>query len=186
MEEDLVPADYLLSPRNFERVFYRKTNYASLRQIALDGQMGELCNRYLAWRVFLGILPEDGALADWVEIVRSKREEYYELKASFLQVAAEDLDPLINNPLSAAQEVGHIQVEPLEPLPSRQPAKDHYSSGCRPYISRESSLQNAVSQEFACRSAICLGKSAPCFRVQTRNERVTCDSGVRSLLRKSA
>jgi hypothetical protein len=140
MEEDLVPADYLLSPRNFERVFYRKTNYASLRQIALDGQMGELCNRYLAWRIFLGILPEDGALADWVSIIRSKREEYNRLKASFLQVSAEELDPLINNPLSAAQEVGNIQVEPLESLPSRQPAKDRYSSGRGPHFSGKSAV----------------------------------------------
>jgi len=170
MEEDLVPADYLLSPRNFERVFYRKTNYASLRQIALDGQMGELCNRYLAWRVFLGILPEDGALADWVEILRSKREEYYVLKASFLQVAAEDLDPLINNPLSAAQEVGRIQVEPLEPLPSRQPAKDHHSSGCRQDLSGKSPLQNASSQELTRGSAVCLGENAPGFGVQAGHE----------------
>ena len=118
MDEELVPADYLLSPSHFERVFFRKTDYSSLRQIALDGQLGEICNRFLSWRIFLGLLPEQGALADWINIIQQKREEYGELKASFLKVASEDLDPLINNPLSAAQEVGSIQVEPLEPLSS--------------------------------------------------------------------
>lgn len=116
MDEEIVPADYLLSPQQFERVFFRKADYASLRQIALDGQLGEICNRFLSWRIFLGLLPEEGALADWIAIIQQKRDEYYELKASFLKVASEDLDPLINNPLSAAQEVRSIQVEPVEPL----------------------------------------------------------------------
>lgn len=165
MEEELVPADYLLSPHHFERVFYHKTNYASLRQIALDGQLGELCNRFLAWRIFLGILPEDGALADWVAQVHSKRQEYSDLKASFLQVAAEDLDPLINNPLSAAQEVGNMQVEPLESLPPRQPAENHYSPRRRPHLSGESALSTSRSQEFARRSVVCVGQNAPGFRV---------------------
>lgn len=182
MEEELVPADYLLNPRHFERVFYRKANYASLRQIALDGQLGELCNRFLSWRIFLGLLPEDGALADWVAIVQSKRSEYNALKASFLQVSAEDLDPLINNPLSAAQEVGDIQVEPLEPLPSRQPVKNHHPSGCRPHLPGTSVISSSSSQEFTRRSTIRLGENAPSVRLQTRYERVTGDIGVRGFL----
>ena len=170
MEEELVPADYLLSPHHFERVFYHKTNYASLRQIALDGQLGELCNRFLAWRIFLGILPEDGTLADWVAIVHSKRQEYSNLKASFLRVAAEDLDPLINNPLSAAQEVGNMQVEPLEPLPPRQPAQNHDSTRRRPHLSGTSAFPATRSQELTRGSVVCVGEDAPGFRVQAGHE----------------
>ena len=100
---DLVPPDYLLKPKEFERVFVRKEGFGNLRQQAVDGQLGELCNRLTCWRVFLGLIPETGTLRDWEEEVNRQRAEYDALCEELQSVPTSDQDLTINNPLSSAQ-----------------------------------------------------------------------------------
>jgi len=107
---ELVPEDFLLSPEAFEANFVAKRDIAKLREAAIHGGLGHLGNRFLAWRLFLSILPEDGTPDDWVRVTRQHRESYRKLTDSqrvrYIQgVAAHDLDPVIFNPLSPAQEV---------------------------------------------------------------------------------
>ena len=58
MDLDLIPEDYRLNTEAFERVFYRKQEYSNLRKIAIQGDLGSIGNRWLSWKIFLGILPE--------------------------------------------------------------------------------------------------------------------------------
>lgn len=62
MDEELVPPDFLLDPYMFESVFFLKEGYAHLKQTALDGQLGNFHNRFLCWKIFLGILPENAPI----------------------------------------------------------------------------------------------------------------------------
>ena len=55
---ELIPEDYRLNPEAFESVFYRKQEYSNLRKIAIQGDLGSIGNRWLSWKIFLGILPE--------------------------------------------------------------------------------------------------------------------------------
>lgn len=100
---DLVPPDYLLKAKEFERVFVQKEGFGNLRQQAVDGQLGELCNRLTCWRVFLGLFPETGSLQDWTEAVTAYRSEYSQLCEELQSVPTSDQDLTINNPLSSAQ-----------------------------------------------------------------------------------
>ena len=101
---DLVPPDYLLKPAEFERVFINKDGFGNLRQLAVDGRLGELCNRLTCWRVFLGILPENGSPSDWIASLSHHRGDYEQLCSELQIVPQADEDLSVNNPLSSAQE----------------------------------------------------------------------------------
>ncbi|CAG9322570.1 unnamed protein product [Blepharisma stoltei] len=104
MGEELVPPDLLLNPQYFESTFYRRENYSQLRQLALSGHLLPLHNRFVSWRIFLGLLPENKSLDEWVEICTKLREDYRKLQESQCSVKTNNLDPLIFNPLSSATE----------------------------------------------------------------------------------
>ena len=82
MVDELVPEDFLLSPESFEANFVAKRDIGKLRDTALHGGLGHLRNRFLAWRLFLNILPEDGTPQDWVRVTRNYRESYKRLTES--------------------------------------------------------------------------------------------------------
>lgn len=58
MAEELIPPDFLLRQDLFESYFINRVNYSNVRQLALDGHLGSIQNRFISWRIFLGILPE--------------------------------------------------------------------------------------------------------------------------------
>jgi hypothetical protein len=85
--EDLIPEEYFVDPASFESVFLHKTAYASLRRLASEGGIARIKNRFISWRVFLGIFCEEASVESWVETARSYREEYSRLCQSFAVTA---------------------------------------------------------------------------------------------------
>jgi hypothetical protein len=67
MNEELIPPDFLIRPDYFEFYFVERENYSTVRQMALDGRLGSIQNRFTAWRVFLGILPETFSIQKWAD-----------------------------------------------------------------------------------------------------------------------
>ena len=82
MNEDLVPPDFLISPDLFESYFVSRENYNNIRPIALDGHLGTIRNRYISWRIFLGILPEIFSIGQWIERVKLLRDKYEKITKS--------------------------------------------------------------------------------------------------------
>lgn len=82
MDEDVIPPDYIIDPSLFEHLFFRRENYQDLRQIALDGHLGHLHNRFICWRIFLGLLPESQSLDEWVSATLKLRQDYQAIAVS--------------------------------------------------------------------------------------------------------
>ena len=76
MSEELIPPDFLLRPDFFESYFCNRENYAGIRQLALDGRLGTIHNRFTCWRIFLGILPESFSNEQWSQRLNELRGEY--------------------------------------------------------------------------------------------------------------
>ncbi|OMJ83986.1 hypothetical protein SteCoe_14972 [Stentor coeruleus] len=104
MSEELIPPDFLLHAEAFESYFINRENYSNIRQLALDGKLGQIHNRFTCWRVFLGILPEAFSIDLWVERVEELRRSYFDLVKSHRDLKSNNLDPLIFNPLSSSTE----------------------------------------------------------------------------------
>jgi hypothetical protein len=79
MSEELVPPDFLISPELFEVHFYRNEISPTIHQLALDGQLQSIHNRFICWRMFLGILPKNGPIDLWVTRITDLRTKYEEI-----------------------------------------------------------------------------------------------------------
>lgn len=75
MSEELVPPDFIMSPEFFEETFMQAST-ANISQLALDGKLNTIKNRFTAWRIFLGILPKSGPVETWIERLSELRERY--------------------------------------------------------------------------------------------------------------
>lgn len=82
MSEELVPPDFLMRPDLFDSYFVTRENYITIRQLALDGRLGLIHNRFTCWRVFLGILPETFTIDAWVQRVRQLRKSHADIVKS--------------------------------------------------------------------------------------------------------
>lgn len=82
MTEELVPPDFLVSPELFESYFVNRENYRTITNLALDGRLGSIRNRFIAWRIFLGILPENLSIDGWVSRVHELREAHEKIVKS--------------------------------------------------------------------------------------------------------
>lgn len=76
MSEELVPHEFLVSAELFESYFVNRENYRTITNLALDGHLGSIRNRFVAWRIFLGILPEDKSIDEWVSRTGDLRDEH--------------------------------------------------------------------------------------------------------------
>ena len=76
MDEEIIPQEFLLNPVLFESLFFNSGVLPSLSTLAIEGELGTIRNRFIVWRVFLGIFPEQGPVDLWVSIAKESREEY--------------------------------------------------------------------------------------------------------------
>jgi hypothetical protein len=81
MAEELVPPDFLISPSLFEETFITNPQ-SNLADLALDGRLNSIKNRFTAWRIFLGILPGSGPLEVWTTRITELRNKYQEVTES--------------------------------------------------------------------------------------------------------
>ena len=110
MSEELVPPDFMISPEQFEENFCRQDNSQNIHQLAMDGKLHTIHNRFICWRMFLGILPKNGPLETWEPRINELRTKYWDMIAEQRvipkqKVNVDHLDPLIFNPLSQANDV---------------------------------------------------------------------------------
>lgn len=78
MEDELIPNELKGSSVLFEKLFCMK-EAQNLRLLAVEGHLQPIQNRFLCWRVFLGLLPEGKPVSEWVEAAEEKRKEYRQI-----------------------------------------------------------------------------------------------------------
>ncbi len=66
----------------------------------MKGELLKAGSRTFAWRLFLGLIPEEKNFSKWVHHIRKERQIFYR-KSEELQITKnKDLDPKIFNPLA--------------------------------------------------------------------------------------
>lgn len=101
---DCIEEDEKVAPLQFEKFFYRSRNFSTLRVKALNGKLPELRNRFISWRLFLGIFSDTDTLQGWVIHSKRLREEYVKLYSGEGSVIVADVHPLspaASNPWNA-------------------------------------------------------------------------------------
>jgi TBC1 domain family member 5 len=61
----------------FKESFISSFNFDACRTQALKGDAVGNGSRTFTWRLFLGVIPEDGDLSKWVQAIRKVRADYY-------------------------------------------------------------------------------------------------------------
>jgi TBC1 domain family member 5 len=107
MGEELIPEEGFLDTKAFLECFYNQSE--PLRAIALNGRLGRLRNRFISWRIFLGIFDENSDPTEWAATALAQRQLYDQIHDKYSVIPSQnlqvhDLDPLIFNPLSPASE----------------------------------------------------------------------------------
>ena len=80
---------------------------ARLHALAVSGGLRAAGHRSVAWKVFLGLLPQGATLAEWSAVLQGTRKAYEAHKEAILvdpYKGGEDKDLLTNNPLAQAED----------------------------------------------------------------------------------
>ena len=59
-----------------EKILLNSYRVEDLKKFAIDAQLTKELLRPIAWKIFLGVLPNTTSLREWVEIISNQREEY--------------------------------------------------------------------------------------------------------------
>lgn len=78
MSHDII--DYGIDTALFEESFLRSYNPAHIRELASEGTLSTLHNRWTCWLIFLSILPESPD--HWIEAITNHRQSYARLQES--------------------------------------------------------------------------------------------------------
>ena len=88
----------------FKETFFTSYSLDNCRNFCLKGDAVGTGSRTFTWRLFLGVIPEDGNPAKWVDTIKRVRADYYKKTEDLRIVKDRQLDPKFFNPLAAATE----------------------------------------------------------------------------------
>jgi len=77
-----------------EKILLNPYRVENLKKFATEGQLEKEMLRPIAWKIFLGVLPNTTSLREWVEIIANQREEYKKKIKKFCKIKKFIGDPL--------------------------------------------------------------------------------------------
>ena len=77
-----------------EKILLNPYKVENLKIFTIEGQLNKNQLRPIAWKIFLGVLPNSTSLREWVEIVSNQREEYKKKLKKFCKIKKIIGDPL--------------------------------------------------------------------------------------------
>ena len=77
-----------------EKILLNPYKLENLKQYAIEGELNKELLRPIAWKLFLGVLPNSSSLRDWVEIISNQREEYKKKLKKYCKIKKFVGDPL--------------------------------------------------------------------------------------------
>ena len=77
-----------------EKILLNPYRVENLKKLAIEGELDKELLRPIAWKIFLGVLPNTTSLREWVEIVSSQREEFKKKIKKFCKIKKFIGDPL--------------------------------------------------------------------------------------------
>ena len=58
-----------------EKILLNPYRVENLKKFAIEGELSKEMLRPIAWKIFLGVLPNTTSLREWVEIITNQKEE---------------------------------------------------------------------------------------------------------------
>jgi len=80
-----------------EKILLNPYRVEDLKKYAIDAKLTKENLRPMAWKIFLGVLPDTTSLREWVEIISNQREEYKKKLKKFCKIKKFVGDPLGGN-----------------------------------------------------------------------------------------
>ena len=77
-----------------EKILSNSSRVEDLKKYAIEGQLTKEYLRPIAWKIFLGVLPNTTSLKEWVEIISNQREEYKNKFKKYCKIKKIVGDPL--------------------------------------------------------------------------------------------
>ena len=77
-----------------EKILLNSYRVEDLKKFAIDAQLTKELLRPIAWKIFLGVLPNTTSLREWVEIISNQREEYKKKLKKYCKIKKFVGDPL--------------------------------------------------------------------------------------------
>ena len=77
-----------------EKILSNSSRVEDLKKYAVEGQLMKEYLRPIAWKIFLGVLPNTTSLKEWVEIISNQREEYKNKFKKYCKIKKIVGDPL--------------------------------------------------------------------------------------------
>ena len=77
-----------------EKILLNPYRVENLKKFATEGQLEKEMLRPMAWKIFLGVLPNTTSLREWVEIVANQREEFKKKIKKYCKIKKFVGDPL--------------------------------------------------------------------------------------------
>ena len=80
-----------------EKILLNPYRVEDLKKYAIDAKLTKENLRPMAWKIFLGVLPDTTSVREWVEIISNQREEYKRKLKKFCKIKKFVGDPLGGN-----------------------------------------------------------------------------------------
>ena len=77
-----------------EKILLNSYRVEDLKKYAIEAQLTKENLRPIAWKIFLGVLPNSSSLREWVEIISNQREEYKKKLKKYCKIKKFVGDPL--------------------------------------------------------------------------------------------
>ena len=77
-----------------EKILLNPYRVENLKKFAIEGELSKEMLRPIAWKIFLGVLPNTTSLREWVEIISNQREEFKKKIKKFCKIKKFIGDPL--------------------------------------------------------------------------------------------
>ena len=77
-----------------EKILLNPYKVENIKNYAIEGKLNNELLRPIAWKIFLGVLPNTTSLREWVEIISNQREEYKKKIKKFCKIQKFIGDPL--------------------------------------------------------------------------------------------
>ena len=77
-----------------EKILLNPYRVENLKKLASEGELDKQLLRPIAWKIFLGVLPNTTSLREWVDIIANQREEFKKKIKKFCKIKKFIGDPL--------------------------------------------------------------------------------------------
>lgn len=103
---EYISEEYYVDPISFHRLFIERHGLERIKQDGIEGLISSYRNRYMIWRILLGIFPFHQTTQTWINLANELRKKYSKLQADIAVTSTQPkLDEETHHPLAKTSDV---------------------------------------------------------------------------------